>query len=197
MRYGSAFMVFFAVASPFVSSFAESFLTVKIGQQIWMSKNMDVETSEGSWCYDDETENCKKYGRLYTWAAAMKLPESCNSKKCVESIRYPHQGVCPAGYHIPTKDEFETLLEYTERKIRSNTWKSGEDLSGFNLLPSGDRAISSGRFYFLGSKGYLWSSSEFNRNYSWFLMVDGADAYMDDISRLNGFAVRCIRNVAP
>ena len=41
----------------------------------WMTKNMNVEV-DNSWCYDNQTTNCDKYGRLYTYEAAK---EACSS----------------------------------------------------------------------------------------------------------------------
>jgi len=64
--------------------------TTKIGQQIWMAKNMYVKV-EGSLCYSEDPANCEKYGRLYTWEAAMN--------------------VCPSGWHLPSKEEMGLLKE--------------------------------------------------------------------------------------
>lgn len=63
--------------------------TVQIGNQIWMAENLNYEI-EGSWCYDNNPEYAQKYGRLYTWEAAMKA--------------------APEGWHLPSMAEFETLL---------------------------------------------------------------------------------------
>ena len=44
--------------------------TVQIGPQIWMTENLNYST-KNSWCYDKKSDNCKKYGRLYSWRSAM------------------------------------------------------------------------------------------------------------------------------
>jgi len=38
--------------------------TVVIGNQTWMKKNLNYAVS-GSVCYENDTANCAKYGRLY------------------------------------------------------------------------------------------------------------------------------------
>ena len=43
---------------------------MKDGKQ-WMTKNLNVNI-EGSYCHENMQENCKKYGRIYTWEAAKK-----------------------------------------------------------------------------------------------------------------------------
>jgi uncharacterized protein (TIGR02145 family) len=37
----------------------------------WMLTNLNAATPE-SYCYDDDPANCERYGRLYTWASAIK-----------------------------------------------------------------------------------------------------------------------------
>ena len=64
--------------------------TVKIGDQVWMAENLNYDAGEGSWCYKDSLSNCEKYGKLYTWEAARRS--------------------APKGWHLPSKEEFETLL---------------------------------------------------------------------------------------
>ena len=57
--------------------------------ETWMAENLNYETAN-SWCYGDKEENCAKYGRLYTWAAAMEA--------------------CPTGWHLPSQDEWKELI---------------------------------------------------------------------------------------
>ena len=67
----------------------QAYMTMKIGNQVWMAENLNYEMAD-SYCYDDRTSNCSKYGRLYTWDAAMKA--------------------CPLGWHLPTQNEWKTLF---------------------------------------------------------------------------------------
>ncbi|MGM9985270.1 MAG: fibrobacter succinogenes major paralogous domain-containing protein, partial [Fibrobacter intestinalis] len=80
----------------------KTYRTVEIGKQVWMAENLNYEM-DGSYCYDNEATNCQKYGRLYTWAAAMQA--------------------CPEGWHLPSEAEWETLI----------TAVGGEDVAGLKL----------------------------------------------------------------
>ena len=139
--------------------------TVEIGEQIWMAENLNYADSAetpslkgNSWCYDDEQENCDKYGRLYSWAAAIdsvKLYKE-NSLKCGlgKNCDMPSkvQGICPEGWHLPSYDEWDTLIDSVGGKDRAgmvlkarNGWKEGEygsDSYGFSALPAGESSRS-------------------------------------------------------
>ena len=129
-----------------------------IGEQTWMSENLNYNSGSGSFCYDYLSENCDTYGRLYTWGEAMNGAFS--------SIENPSgvQGVCPEGWHLPSDAEWKMLAEYIAEQtglsekseegwsqvgmIMKSTlgWKSernGRDDFGFAALPAGLR-ISNG-----------------------------------------------------
>jgi uncharacterized protein (TIGR02145 family) len=93
----------------------KKYSTVKIGEQTWMAENLNY-SAKGK-CYDDKPANCTKYGRLYDWVTAMALPSSCdnkNNKPCAEKVKAKHAGICPKGWHIPSNEEWDKLIDYVE-----------------------------------------------------------------------------------
>lgn len=87
--------------------------TVTIGTQVWTTKSLNVGTliplnqmpsNNGTvekWCYGNTEAGCAKWGALYSWDEAMQY-----------STEPASQGICPSGFHIPTKAEYETLFTY-------------------------------------------------------------------------------------
>jgi len=149
-----------------------SYRTVRIGDQVWMAENLDY-VVEGSKCYNNNASNCATYGSLYNWSTAMNLPSSCNSNSCSGQIQSKHRGICPFGWHIPSRDEWNTLSSYVQSnsgcsscdarllKARSGWYNNGNgtDAYGFSALPGG-YGFSDGSFIFVGNLGDWWSASE-------------------------------------
>ena len=96
--------------------------TTTIGTQIWMAQNLNFNTADG-FCYYETPENCKIYGSLYIWSAAMDSAGvfSNNSKKCgygkLCSAKEPIRGICPKGWHLPSKAEFNILIEADRKSV--------------------------------------------------------------------------------
>jgi len=183
---------------------------VKIGKQVWMAENLNYKAKD-SRCYgeggkvvipsDDGGEsepetktlsdkevqdNCDKYGRLYNWNSAKQA--------------------CPAGWHLPSDDEWTTLVNYAGgeqkagKKLKSKAgWDkngNGTDEHGFSALP-GNSGSSDGRFYGgLGRNGYWWSADEYDasnaRNQNIGFIDEGVDRSYNDKAHL--FSVRCVAN---
>ena len=127
--------------------------TVKIGNQVWLAENFRYKCDD-TYAYDDDNKNIKKYGRLYTWDAAMKC--------------------APTGWHLPSREEWDNLQGYVEANanaeagtaLKSRTdWEEdentpqGTDEFGFCALPAGYR-IYDDDFDGLGEDAYFWTSSE-------------------------------------
>jgi uncharacterized protein (TIGR02145 family) len=163
---------------------AKTYQTVKIGNQEWMAENLNYET-ENSYCYKDSTENCKKYGRLYTWEAALNA--------------------CPEGYHLPTEEEFATLIsnvggkETAGKMLKSTTgWYEnghGVDKYGFNVLPAGGR-YGDGDFDYAGKSALFWSATEGGEDYAYILALDYSyeGGYLKSANTDVANSVRCLRD---
>ncbi|MDD6092260.1 MAG: fibrobacter succinogenes major paralogous domain-containing protein [Hallerella succinigenes] len=175
----------------------QTYRTVQIGSQTWMAENLNYRTDD-SYCYDDESANCRKYGRLYTWNAALNA--------------------CPSGWHLPSKAEFETLLkrtgEFVEEEYEIEIYSSGRSLKstsgwndykgkngngtdsyGFSALPAGGRG-DVGDFGGVGYNAGFWSATECYSNGAYHMGL----GYDDDSADLGyhfkdiGLSVRCLRN---
>ena len=193
----------------------QTYKTVKIGSQIWMAENLNYKT-ENSWCGGGNGTaegDCSKYGRLYTWAAAMDSVGawSKNGKGCgygtTCSPTYPVRGICPEGWHLPTEAEFETLFtavggKSTAGKVLKSTtgWTTysgitNEDAFAFSALPAGYRNLN-GYCYNEGDYAYFWCSTEGNTDYAYNvnLYYGNGGAYLGSYSKGYGFSVRCLKD---
>jgi len=179
-----------------VSSDTYSQSEVKIGNQIWMSKNLDVSTfrngetitqamnmndwrkasqnKKAAWCYYDfDSKNGQKYGKLYNWYAVSD-----------------ERGLAPEGYHVPSDQEWNQLLNYESiggqntagRFLKSKTgWTvktknkkenngGGIDKYGFNALPGGGIVSTNTGSEFIfegyGFIGIWWSTTLDSASYT-------------------------------
>jgi hypothetical protein len=125
--------------APFYS-FCQPSPNVKIGTQIWQSKNLEVtvfsngdrifeaksikdwddafSSKQPAWCYYNfNAENGKKYGKLYNMYAVMDS-----------------RGLAPIGYHIPSENEWDILEKFigsenAGKKLKSTYgWSSSKRL---------------------------------------------------------------------
>jgi uncharacterized protein (TIGR02145 family) len=177
-----------------------TYRTVKIGNQWWMAENLNathfyngaeiplIENKAG-WdnlgysdkaiCYyNDSISYACVYGALYNWAAAM------NGAVSSESVPSNVRGVCPAGWHVPSDEEWIALemelgMSHDEawlmawRGTHEGTkmkaiegWDScgnGINSSGFSALPAGIRN-NDGSFTDEGRSTHYWSTTEYINN---------------------------------
>ena len=215
----------------------QTYKTVKIGEQWWMAENLNYAytgvpfkyvlstdsnlvyySDSTSWCYDNDAANCAKYGRLYTWAAAMDsagiIPgntangcgyygEFCNLGE--GKVR----GVCPEGWHLPDTTEWKTLFDAVGGDATAGimlkstegwndyygTSGNGSDTYSFSALPAGLRN-GSGDYIYEGYYADFWSSTEHNsyNAYSMRLRYNSDLAYLDGNLKYLGFSVRCLKD---
>ena len=191
----------------------DDYETIKIGNQEWMAKNLNVchfrngesipeaksneewkkagASKQPVWCnYDNEISNGKKYGKLYNGYA----------------VNDP-RGLAPEGWGIPSDEEWIQLVDYlggedvagTKMKSTSGWSDNGNDTnkSGFSGLRGGYRNFG-GNFYNIGYFGSgWWSSTEGGDDgaRSCSLSLNGPEIDRSVLGKGNGFSVRCLKDI--
>ena len=160
----------------------QKYRTVKIADRIWMADNLNY-NAPGSTCYREDEDNCMVYGRLYTWEAA--------------------KSACPAGFHLPTNEEFESLWKAAGGDfnagylIKANYGWSGEtngnDSLKFGAMPAGN--MFDDETYGNENKfAFFWSAdTEGDKASVWYLSSKSMGfSYMMKPKKF-GFSVRCVQ----
>jgi len=174
-----------------------TFKTTTINGVTWMAENLNIKTGNSS-CYDNNSSNCAKYGRLYDWETA--------------------QTACPSGWRLPTKKEWDDLISYVGGSSAANSklkatsgWNEGSnngtDEFRFSALPGGYRIYgyenesnnynsSTGA----GSKAHWWYTGDLSV-YAYKIMSNCntgpcVTAGGSDLVITAGFAnsIRCVKN---
>ena len=200
----------FTCGSPFTDTRdGQSYYTVQIGTQCWMSENMNIGTMlPGNsnqqnnsviekYCYNNNTANCDVYGGLYQWHEMMQY-----------EIIEGSQGICPDGWHIPADAEYTALTDFlggesvAGGKMKESGfahWNSpntgATNQSGFTALP-GDYRNTNGSFSSLGNYAFFWSSTESTSVNAWYrrLYYNIDDVYRVNHNKNYGFSVRCLQD---
>ncbi len=207
--------------------------TVQIGAQLWMAENLKVThynngdpiptgysnsqwvgLSTGAygvypWDDDNISQNtcngdcAEVYGNLYNWYA-------------VDDDR----GVCPAGWHVPTDEEYmelemalgmsweeahDTYWRGTDQGSqlagRADLWANGAlennpafGSSGFIALPGGYRRDNNGGYYDMGENIMFWTATAYDSNNAWrrSLSYYYSEFYRYHGNMRYGFSVRCL-----
>lgn len=213
---------------------------VQIGGKCWMKENMRAKTEPNSnvsilenpasntlplpkdvphaYYYSDSVGNYAKYGCLYNFPAAMNISDLGTS------FETSHRGICPNGWHIPTRSEWLSMMDSLNIQRTTNiysdngfglgklaggcVWESFEydtyagnysyvdrNVSGFTALPAG-YYNNEGKFVSIEEVANFWSAT-----------ADGSDGaygchfsrafkgvYASALSRDHGISVRCVRN---
>ena len=178
----------------------------KIGSQVWMSENLNYADSvktpslkgrSACYPYNNSQDSCQKYGRHYTWAAAMdSVKTGCGyNKSCSPS--YPVQGICPNGWHLPTTTEWNSLIDYIEydvgSKLRSSFFYSGTDSYGFSAFAAGHWEGGSSFSGDATSYANFWTANAYSNSYAYYKYISD-DIGSNDYPKTTGFNIRCIKD---
>jgi uncharacterized protein (TIGR02145 family) len=189
--------------------------TVTIGTQTWMQENLKttkysdwtdipnvidsskwvgLTTPAYCWYKNDPIQYKSAYGALYNWYAITTT-----------------KNICPAGWHVSTDADWQTLLKYLKPEAGSKIKEAGTlhwndpntatNSSGFSAVPSGYRLS--------GFTNNLGNYPEYNMDLTqfsdWWVKFDNVNpeyyelrrndnVYVDLQSPTAGMAIRCVKN---
>ncbi|GBU24798.1 hypothetical protein R83H12_01433 [Fibrobacteria bacterium R8-3-H12] len=191
----------------------KKYKTVIIGKQEWMAENLNYEGEKGDsigLCYNEETKNCVKFGRLYTWIEAMDTKDTLYNSTFFYHTNsvVKYNGICPGGWHIPSSDEWIELLSYVGTynaiKLKSKSdWKyQATDEYGFLALPGGYHLTkdkdNKHRPRMINICGAWWSSSEkgiIPDQVQGLIICDDADSVVPEpFDKPSWASVRCVKD---
>jgi len=186
--------------------------TVGIGNQTWIIENLNTcryrngapipyvesrnewgQLSTPAYCYYyNKSENSSVYGKLYNWYV-------------IEDSR----GICPEGWHIPTREEWEELVAYLGggavaggklKEAGLDHWLEPNEATNescFTALPGGHRG-SLGTFGRIQESGSWWTATEhedhFAHAYCFFTAHNHTRASIRESFKRVGRSIRCIKD---
>jgi uncharacterized protein (TIGR02145 family) len=152
----------------------KDYKTVEINNRLWMAENLALLDKE-SWFYDDNAMYGEKFGRLYTWNAAIRL--------------------CPEGWHLPTMDEWEEMVNYLggEQQAYSRLIHGGD--SGFEALYAGYRSPQ-GAYLSIDRAADFWTSTDIGEMNAWlrYMIYKKEKVFKIIDDKRCGFSVRYIKD---
>ncbi|HRX68590.1 MAG TPA: FISUMP domain-containing protein [Tenuifilaceae bacterium] len=187
---------------------------VGIGTQVWMKENLQTTkyndgtsiplvTDNNSWInlstpgycwYNNDEATFRDRGALYNWYV-------------VETNK-----VCPAGWHVPSREEFKVLYNYVSPEGYECKWANvlkstsgwpeganGTDNVGFNAKPAGYRWYYTGAFNYYQSEVNWWSTTQkpSEDNYAYFGEITSSYSMFStdgNFFKTEGYSIRCVRN---
>lgn len=217
---------------------------VKIGSQYWMAENLRCTKYDTNGLRSGETlststeltfepyytdgrdeeseysggltpEQRKRLGLLYNWAAAMGIPSGHTAEMQTLGFSGSVQGICPNGWHIPTRTEWVTLAEYVggiyagtycegkaeDLKSTSGWYEEiadfvrGADKYGFCVLPAG--SANGSNVFNVGYLGCFWTATPDGKAqaYDSYFVPVGYCTYYMLYDKKNALSVRCVKNI--
>jgi len=148
--------------------------------------------------HPDADANVATYGRLYTWASAV----NADADGHVTPVGGYVQGICPAGWHIPTATEMAALKALPAEEIRTpelwNAPNSNTNSTEFTALPAGKYNGALTRFEGLGSQTDWWTMVDAPTAdaapASTSVLYYCSEAIDGNSSAQDGLSVRCVKD---
>ena len=191
--------------------------TVMIGSQCWLKENMKttryatnmplvsstVATTEKPY-YTTPTTNPSIAGLAYNWAATMGYAGASTVNSNPSGV----MGICPAGWHVPSNDEFQDLINYVNShseyqcggtdgyiaKALASTagWQSSTATCGVGNTPANNNATGFSMVRNYSTYAELWSTSKND----WYMSSNSYSLQSSGESETQYFGVRCLKDAS-
>jgi uncharacterized protein (TIGR02145 family) len=175
--------------------------SVEIGEQEWMNKNLDVSTFKNgnvipyaktkqewdslnnkafspAWCYYDFDTTYSEYGKFY------------NRYTIIAS-----SGLAPEGWHIPSKSEWITLIDFMGGQQKAYVQLTDSTL--FNALPGGF-VSENGSCGNIKNKAYWWTGTTTGTMGVYYVYIEfdlvTKNITNSTITTVPGLNVRCVKD---
>ena len=160
--------------------------TTHVSNETWMAENLNFEIKNAR-CYNNDTCICFELGRLYTYETAIE--------------------VCPTGWHLPSLDEWEKLLDFLGgediaggalKEVGYTHWNkpntNGSDELGFTALPAGRHDMNG--YIYMGNIGGWWSAREHNISKAFSISIyhDHQYVFTGIENKNDRISVRCVKD---
>lgn len=188
-------------------------------KKAWMLENLNY-AAENSLCYNSDGKSCSEngYGRSYNWATAVgKTLDQCGDEHKCNLGKGNVQGICPNGWHLPTKKEWKALInavggeKVAGKNLRSKTgWNdyegpngethqgNGDDVYDFAALPAGYVLFDELTFLYVGDDANFWTASEVDEHNATIMIImnmdDEANLFDYGMGKDVGCSIRCVQD---
>lgn len=171
--------------------------TVQLGGQCWLAQNLrtrhlpedPTRPIDGVFC---QGTNClTALGAHYTWQALMNGASSASGQEEI-------QGVCPFGWHVPTREEWDQLNSFLSVDGNggpgSNVpgkMRGADSPSGFDALPAGNWGYA----VFQGENSVFWTATQHSGERAFYRILNNFPLLgQGHVEKLNGLSARCVKN---
>jgi len=180
------------------------YLTKLIAGKCWMLENLRYGTKMNAplqpqtdnclvekYCLSSDA-NCTAYGGLYQWDELIQYEATAGPG---------YQGVCPPGWHVPSQQEWQDMINAVANVIPGDGMAGGtlkDPYASFNALLNGVYFLNNLWAYTTGSPTatMFWSSTPSGTSHA---VARGLNNFNYSVSfsassRANAFPVRCVKD---
>jgi uncharacterized protein (TIGR02145 family) len=202
--------------------------TVQIGGQCWTQSNLKTSRYRNGDTIPTGLSNSDWWSTQFTNLGAYQINYNISHFDSIYGKLYNHyavtdnRGICPTGWHVPSKSEFDILVYTLEPGIDTSFvgWSGSlvggllkstalsptiggwlqpntgaNNLSGFLAMPSGFADMNGG-FLDVGSTTSWWTSTDVLTYNAWYRGLSHNRSSIDsnNSNRAHGVPVRCLKN---